>query len=146
MVLCGVLVHELNESVEDGLLAMALPFELGGLQTKEVVVVMHLCGHQTADRGAVVVGLADDVPEGIDDMQGGGYIGFAHGQLEVLHLTIECRWQLTWRKGYRKGGGEADAVDLQVGRDTDGADDGAWTDEDECAGRDAFLHQVEHTM
>ena len=94
VVLCTLLVDELQEAVEDGLFARLRGLKHVGVVPIGSIVEVHHGGNKTADRLPIVVGLMNHVPDGVDDVAGGGDIGVADFHLEVAHLSVEGRWHL----------------------------------------------------
>ena len=83
------------------------------------------------------------MPETVEDVTGGGNVGLRGRQLEVAHLTIHSRWHLVLGKWHGELGKEGEAINLKVGGEADGADDGARTEIDKCACADVSVLQVE---
>ena len=110
---------------------------------EEVVVVVHECGEECGDGGSVVVGVADGVAYGVDDVSCGVEVVLAGGNLEVAHLTVERRWHLPLREGHGELVEEDDAVDFEVAGDVLWHDDGAWREVCQRAGPDVPFLQVE---
>ena len=127
MVLAAVLVNELDEAIEDCLLARADGSQSIGLLVEQAVVVVHQGGNETGGRGAMVVRLVYEVPNGVEDVAGCLQILIAYGQLKVAHLAVKGRWKLTNCERHGEFGEEADALDFEVIREADGMDDGART-------------------
>ena len=60
---------------------------------KQMVVMVHLGSDKGSDSGTVIVaGSMHRLPDGVEDLFGNGDVFIADVQLEVAHLTVECRW------------------------------------------------------
>jgi len=143
VVLAAVLVDELNEAIEDSLLARASGGEVVGLLMEQAVVVVHQGSDKARGRGAMVVWLVDEVPKGVEDVAGCLQILIAYGQLKVAQLSIKCRRELTNCERHREVCKEADALYFKVIRKADGMDDGARTNIYECTSREVTIYKVE---
>ena len=99
VVLAAILVHERDEAVEDGLFARQRQEGLIRLSAIATVVVVHQGGDEHVERRMMIVGLMHQLPESFNDVVCSLQISLADGQLEVAHLSIEGRRQLSWCKG-----------------------------------------------
>ena len=108
--------------------------------------MVHQGGHEGSNGGTMVIVAMYNVPDGIKDLAGSAEVVVADMQLEVAHLTVECRRHLTWCEGHGEIGKESDAEDTKVIGKTDGVDDGAGTDIDQRASRVVGFLQVEAYM
>lgn len=102
----------------------------------------HHGGHKTADGLTVIVGLVYDMPDGVEDVAGGGDVSLADLNLEVAHLSVKGGWQV----GHGEVGKEPQSIEFNIAAETDGADDGAWPQEYDGAGGDVTLYQVDVDM
>ena len=85
------------------------------------IVEVHHGSYEAADCLTVIVGLMNRVPDGVDDVAGGGDIALADLNLEVAYLAVEGRWHL-WQWEVVK---EPQTIDFNFTTETDGTDDGA---------------------
>ena len=95
MLLGTVLVDELNEAVEDGLVSGTverLPIDV--MMVKRIVMV-HDGGNKRRRNRTMIVGLMHQVPQRIKDVAGSLDVGFGNRQLKVPHLSVEGRWHLS---------------------------------------------------
>ena len=84
-----MLGNQLEEAIEDGLLARTTAGLLVDLLLEQLVVVVHQGCHEGCGCRTVIVRLADEVPETVEDVTGGGNVGLRGRQLDVAHLTIQ---------------------------------------------------------
>ena len=126
VMLAAVLVDELNEAVENGLLARAGGGKVVGLLMEEAIVVVHQGGNEAGDRGAIVVLLVDEMPKGVEDVAGRLLFFLSDRQLEVAHLAVKGRRKLAYCERHGEIGEESDALYFEVIGEADGIDDGAW--------------------
>ena len=85
-----VLGNQLEEAIEDGLLARTTAGQLVGLLMEQMAVVVHLgCYEGSVGGTMIIVGGMDRLPDGIKNMSGSSNILFAGRQLKVAHLTVE---------------------------------------------------------
>ena len=139
----AMLVDELDETVEDGLLArtgQGLPVRLAA---EQMVAVLHQGAYEGRHGGQVVVGLMREIPNAFEDIVSYFQFGAAHRELEIAHLPVEGRRPLARGKGHGKGGEESDAVDFQVFAKTERTDDGAGAKIDQRRRADVMVHQIE---
>lgn len=108
-----------------------------------MVVVVHECGDECGDGGAVVVVGVQHVPYGVEDVSGGVDVALASRYLEVAHLSVEGRRHLMLCERHGKRAEEDDAVNLKVAGETQRIDDGAWSEVGQCACCDVSVLQVE---
>jgi len=108
-----------------------------------MVVVVHECGDECGDGGAVVVVGVQHVPYGVEDVSCGADVALVGGYLEVAHLSVEGRWHLMLCERHGKRTEEDDAVNLKVAGETQRIDDGAWSKVGQCACCDVSVLQVE---
>ena len=107
------------------------------------IVMVHHGGDERSGCGTVVVGLMNQVPECIEDVAGGLDISIGSWQLEVAHLSVKGRRHLFLGKGHGEVGKEGESEDFEVVRETDGVDDGAWSEVDERSRTDVAVDEVE---
>ena len=138
-----MLVHKLNEAVEDGLFPRAGGCQIISLLIEQMVVVMHQGGYKIGGRGAMIVFLVDEVPKGVEDVAGGLLIYFRSGQLEVVHLTVKGRGKLTLCEGHGEVGKETNAHQFEIFRKVNGVDDGTWTKIDKCTCCQMTIYEIE---
>ena len=136
-------VDEIQEPVEDGLFARPFGLLLFGQAVVETVVVVHERGHEAAGSLAVVIVLANHLPECFDDAAGGLEGGFVGLQLEVAHLAVEGCRQLFRREWHGKLVEKGNTQDFQVVGNADRGDDGARAEIDQRAGREVTVLKVE---
>ena len=142
-VLRTMLIHQLDEAVEDGLLTAAALGQQGSFAAVESIVVMHEGCNERRDCGAVVVILMYGVPDGVHDVAGGLNVGLAGVQMEVALAAIIGRWEGIGCKGHRKVGKECHTVDFEVGGEPHGMDDGARAEIDHSACCDMPVGEVD---
>ena len=146
VVLCTVLGDELDKAVEDGLLSRTRSCLHVQLLTEQMVVVVHEGSYKSGDGGTMIILCVNHMPDGVENVAGRADIAFANRQLEVAYLTVEGRRHLTLCKGHGEIDKETDAKDAEVVGKTDGIDDGAWADVDQCASGDVTVLQIEVDM
>ena len=97
--------------------------------TIDTIVMIHHGSNKAADRLTVIVRLAYHVSDGVDDVACGGYVALARFDLEVAHLPVKGRRHLSYSKRHWEVGKESDAVNLKVGGEREGMNNGSWPDE-----------------
>lgn len=137
-----MLIDKADKAVENGLFATLRPSEQIDMLAIDAIVMAHHGSNETADGLTVVVGLVDDLPDGVEDVAGGSNVTLADLDLEVAHLSVEGGGQL----GHGKVSKEPQAINLNIATETDGADDGAGPQKDDGAGSDMPFHQVDVDM
>ena len=91
----------------------------------------------------MVVGVVDNLPNGVENLACRADVALADLQLKIAHLSVECRGHLSLGEGHGKVGKQADSVDFEVVGKADGVDDGARSDIDQCAGCEVSVLQVD---
>ena len=145
LVMLGTMLgDQLEEAIEDGLLARTTAGLLVDLLLEQLVVVVHLGSYECCDGGTmIIVRGMNRLPDGVHNMCGGSDILFACRQLKVAHLSVEGRRHLSLRKGHGEIRKESHSEYTEVRGKPLGVDDGARTDIDECATREVAVLQVE---
>ena len=102
------------------------------LAIQPVVVVHHSC-NDTAERLTIVIGLVNQVPDGVNEMACRDDVALIDFYLEVAHLSVESRWHLSCGKWHREICKESYAVELKTFPEVYRVNDGSRSQEHECA-------------
>lgn len=123
VLLAAVLIDELNETVEDGLLARARDGQAVGLLVEQMVAMVHEGCDKRRDGGAMVVRLMDKAPNAVMNVAECLAVFVRDWQLEIAHLPVEGRGELSRGERHGEIGKQPDALHFKVIREPDGVDD-----------------------